>query len=540
MQRLYDYIKDVETGKIPSCLHTINAVKRFKKDLLRTDLEFREDNVNHVLWFFSALKHFEGRHSGKQFDLEPWQVFAVANLYGFYWKETNQRRFQTAYIEIARKNGKTAFASGLALYHLIADGEDAAQVLMAANSKEQAHICYNMTSKFCKGLDPQGTYLRRYRADILFDKTQSMLKVLASDSDKLDGFNCSFGIVDEYHSAPDTRVRDVIRSSMAMRVNPLLLTITTAGFDKTKPCYDLRTVCTEVIGGMKEDDSLFSVIYSLDEQDDWADERNWIKSNPNLDITVNSSFIQKQVIQAKNNPSDEVGIKTKNLNVWCDTGQVWIPDDYIISATRQIKMTDFQGEECYIGVDLASTQDFTAVSYEFYKDNKKHFIVKYYLPSESLKTSESKELYKDWHRRGHLTITPGNVTDYDYITRDIIDATKIVSVYKIYYDKYNATQWAINCTEIGLPIEPMSQSIGNFNGPTKELERSILSGDAYIDDNPITRFCFRNVEIRSDYNGNVKPNKGIAKKKIDGVIAMIQADAACMLRNELVYTGNIY
>jgi phage terminase large subunit-like protein len=327
---------------------------------------------------------------------------------------------------------------------------------------------------------------------------------------------------------------------MAMRVNPLLLTITTAGFDKTKPCFDLRTVCTEVIGGMKQDDSLFSVIYSLDEQDDWADEKNWIKANPNIEVTVNASFIQKQVIQAKNNPSDEVGIKTKNLNVWCDTGQVWIPDDYIISATRQLKFADFQSEECYIGVDLASTQDFTAVSYEFYRDNKKYFILKYYLPAESLKTSESKELYKDWQRRGHLIITPGNVTDYNYITRDIIEATKIVSVYKIYYDKYNATQWAIDCTEIGLPIEPMSQSIGNFNGPTKELERSILSGDAYIDDNPITRFCFRNVEIRSDYNGNIKPNKGIAKKKIDGVIAMIQADAACMLRNELIYTGSIY
>lgn len=540
MQRLKSYIEGVKSGKIPACLHTINAVKRFENDLQRTDLEFREDAVNHVLWFFSALKHFEGKHAGIPFELEPWQVFIVANIYGFYWKGTNQRRFQTAYIEVARKNGKTAFASGLAQYHLIADGEDAAQVLIAANSKEQAHICYNMTSKFCKGLDPMGAYLRRYRADILFDKTNSMLKVLASDSDKLDGFNCSFGIVDEYHSAPDTKVRDVIRSSMAMRLNPLLLTITTAGFDKTKPCYELRTVCTEVIGGMKEDDSLFSIIYSLDEGDDWTDEANWIKANPNIGITVNASFIKKQVIQAKNNPSDEVGIKTKNLNIWCDTAHVWIPDDYIIKATQKLEFEDFKDEECYIGVDLAATQDFTAVSYEFYKDNKKYFINRYYLPAESLMTAANKEVYKDWQRRGYLTITPGNVTDYNYITRDIIDVTKICCVYKIYYDKYNANQWAINCEEIGLPLEPYSQSIGNFNGPTKELERSILSGLVVIDDNPITRYCFRNVELRVDYNGNVKPNKGIAAKKIDGVIAMIQADAACMVRNEFTYTGNIY
>ena len=531
---------DIETGRIPSCVHVKNAISRYEKDRLRSDLEFREEPVERVLRFFSALKHFEGRHSGHPFELEPWQVFIIANIYGFYWAGTNQRRFQTAYIEIARKNGKTAFASGLGLYHLIADGEDAAQVLIAANSKEQAHICYGMTSKFCKGLDPKGDYLRRYRADILFDKTDSMLKVLASDSDKLDGFNCSFGIVDEYHSAPDSRVRDVIRSSMAMRVNPLLLTITTAGFDKTLPCYDLRTVCTEVIAGMKEDDSMFSIIYSLDEEDDWSIEKNWLKSNPNLEVTVNSNFIKKQVIQAKNNPSDEVGIKTKNLNVWCDTAQTWIPDDYIIRATKPLKFEYFKGEECYIGVDLASTQDFTAVSYEFLKEGRKYFIIKYYLPAESLKTSANKETYKAWQRQGHLTVTPGNVTDYNYITRDIIDVSKICDIFKVYYDKYNSTQWAINCTEIGLPLEPFSQSIGNFNAPTKELERSILSGDVVLDDNPITRFCFRNVELRADYNGNVKPNKGIAAKKIDGVIAAIQSDAVCTMRNENVYTGSIY
>jgi phage terminase large subunit-like protein len=540
VKRLWSYVNDIDTGKIPACLHTINAVKRFQKDLLRTDLEFRQDAVDHVLWFFSALKHFEGRHSGKQFELKPWQVFIIANVYGFFWKGTNQRRFQTVYVEVARKNGKTALASGISLYGLIADGEDAAQVLIAANSKEQAHICYNMTSKFCKGLDPDGNYLRRYRSDILFDRTNSMLKVLAADSDKLDGYNSSIGVVDEYHSAPDTRVRDVIRSSMAMRLNPLLWTITTAGFDKTKPCYDLHNVCTEVIAGLKEDDSLFSIIYSLDDTDDWTDPSNWIKANPNLGVTVNASFIEKQVVQAKNNTSDETGIKTKNLNIWCDVAQVWIPDEYIIKATQELKFEDFKNEECYIGVDLASTQDFTAVSYEFYKDKKKHFIIKYYLPEETLRTSPNKETYKQWQRKGDLIVTPGNVTDYNYITKDIIDATKIVSVFKIYYDKYNSVQWAINCTEIGLPIEPMSQSIGNFNGPTKELERSILSGEVVIDDNAITRFCFRNVEIRSDWNGNVKPNKGIAAKKIDGVIAMIQSDAVCMIRNEFSYTGHIY
>ena len=191
-------------------------------------------------------------------------------------------------------------------------------------------------------------------------------------------------------------------------------------------------------------------------------------------------------------------------------------------------------------MDLASTQDFTAVSYLFFKDNIKYFIIKYFLPAESLKTRADKEVYKEWQRRGHLIITPGNVTDYDYITKDILDVAEKCEIFKIYYDKYNATSWAITATELGLPLEPYSQTVGNFNAPTKELERSLLSGEVVLDDNPITRFCFRNVELRADYNGNVKPNKGIAAKKIDGVIAAIQALQVCIVRNEDVFTGSIY
>jgi phage terminase large subunit-like protein len=503
-------------------------------------LEFREGKVEQVIDFIASLKHFAGSHSGRKFKLEPWQIFVIANLYGWYWKGTNKRRFQTAYIEVARKNGKTALSAALGLYHLIADGEDAAQVLLAANSKEQAHICYDFTSKFCKGFDPKGDYLRRYRADIIFDKTNSFLKVLAADSDKLDGFNCSFGIVDEYHSAPNSKVRDVIRSSMGMRDNPLLLTITTAGFDKALPCFDLRTVCTEVIAGIKEDDSMFSIIYTLDEDDNWQDPQNWSKANPNIGITVKESFIKDQVIQAKNNPSDEVGIKTKNLNVWCDSAQTWIPDDYIIRATQKLSFDDFKENDCFIGVDLASVQDMTAVAYCMPKDGKVNIIVKYYLPKDGIKSRPDRELYQQWVRGGYLTLTPGNVTDYDYITKDILSTSNSVLIQAVAYDKWNSVGWAIDCTEIGLPLEPFSQSIGNFNAPTREMERALMSGEIVLDDNPITRFCFRNVEIKADFNGNIKPNKGITAKKIDGVIAAIQALAMWSVRKANVYSGTIY
>jgi phage terminase large subunit-like protein len=325
MTNAEQYANDVISGRILAGIHVRNAVKRFQADLLRTDLVFRQDCVNHVLALIVSLTHFTGKYAGKPFELSPWEEFIVANLYGFYNLD-GTRRFQTAYLEMARKQGKTALVAALSLVGLIGEDEAAAEILFAANSKDQAVIGFNMVKGFVKGydvgtvvLDKNGepfitrdgnekmTYLFRNRwHDIYYDETDSFIKVLAADADKLDGYNCYVGIVDEYHSAPNSQVRDVIRSSQGMRVNPLLITITTAGFDKSLPCYDLHTVATEIIAGIKQDDSFFSVIYSLDEGDDWKDESVWIKANPNLDVTVSKDFIRKQVLQAINNPGDEV------------------------------------------------------------------------------------------------------------------------------------------------------------------------------------------------------------------------------------------
>lgn len=519
----YKYADDVLSGKIIAGETIKLACKRFKDDLQREDLIFREDKVQRAINFISTLRHFTGKHSGSRFILESWQQFIVANIVGFYWKATGTRRFTQSYIEVSRKQGKTALAAALCLYYLVADGEDGAEVLLAANSKEQAKIAFDMCSNFVKGLDPKSKYFRAFRADIFFDYTNSKLKVLAADDSKLDGFNASFGLLDEYHAAKNSKVRDVIKSSQGMRENPHLCTITTAGFDKTLPCYKLRSVAIEILNGLKYDDETFIAIYSLDVADDWRNEHNWVKCSPNLDVTVTKHYIQGQVQQAINNPADEVGVKTKTLNLWCDSSITWLPEDYIIKCSKKVDLSDFEGKNCYIGVDLAATSDLTAVSYLVVDDDKYYFKTHYYLPESALLEKTDKELYKLWKQQGLLTITSGNVTDYDYITNDILKASDIVSIQAVGYDKFNATQWAIDATEKGLPLEEYPQTLGNFNMPTREMERLILSGRAVIDNNDINRYCFRNVVLKSDHNGNVKPNKAIDKKKIDGVIAMIQA-----------------
>jgi len=233
---LDSYCQDVISGVIPSGVHLRNAVTRFSSDITSLKWHFDEAKVNKVIKFIAKLKHFTGKHVKQHFVLEPWQVFIIANLYGFY-NEDGTRRFQTCYLEMARKQGKTALVAALSLYSLVADDEAAAEILLAANSKDQSKIAFNLVHGFAKGLDPDEKQLKRFRADIVLQDEPGFIKCLASDSDKLDGYNCSLGIVDEYHSAPDSKVRDVIRSSQGMRVNPLLITITTAGFDKSLPCF---------------------------------------------------------------------------------------------------------------------------------------------------------------------------------------------------------------------------------------------------------------------------------------------------------------
>lgn len=519
----YQYAQDVIEGNIVCGKFIKFAAERFFSFMEDDRYEFRENKADYVIDFFSILQHFTGRHAGKPFILQPWQQFVIASIYGFYVKNTEERLIKYVYIEISRKNGKTAFAAGLSLFHLIADGEMDAEVDLAANSKDQAKIAFKFCSQFAKGIDPKGKDLVSYRDKVKFNKMLSLLQVFAADDSKLDGFNASMYLIDEYHAAKNTGLKDVLQSSQGMRDNPMAIIITTAGFDKLGPCYQYREMCTEVLSGLKENDALFAAIYSLDEGDDWKDPKNWEKSNPNLGVTVKPQYLHTQVQSAKNTPSEEVGVKTKNFNVWCDSETVWIPDHYILQSSANLNFEQFRGMDCYGGIDLSSTSDLTCVDFMFPTADKYYFKTLYYLPEAALQEKRFKDLYGEWRRHGLIKITPGNVTDYDYILNDILEIRDIVYIQKIAYDAWNATQFVINAEGKGLPMEAYAQALGNFNRPTKEMERLLLSGRAIIDNNPINRHCFRNVVMARDRNGNTKPSKQFEEKKIDGVIAKLEA-----------------
>lgn len=539
----YKYAQDVLNGSIVAGELVKLACKRFMSDLERPDLEFRAEIVDRFITFCSLIKHFKGKSANEKFILENWQQFIAANIIGFYYKNTDDRKYTNSLICVSRKQGKTALAALFCLWFLIGDGESGAEVDLAANSRQQAQIAYEFCTNYARQLDPSGKELKCLRTGIKLKLNDSNLNVFAADSTKLDGFNASFALIDEYHAAKDSRLYDVLKSSQGQRKNPHLMVISTVGFSITSPFRKLYDTDCEILHGLKQDDSTFAMIFALDDGDDWRNEKVWRKIAPNLDITVTTKYLREQVIQAENNVSAETGILVKNFNVWQQVTNIWIPDSYVNRCFKKISYSDFNEDTslCYVGTDLAAVGDMTAVSCMYTRDDddKLYFITEYFLPETALTESPNRELYKQWKRQGLLTITEGNVTDYTYITRMMLKRNSHIPIRKVAYDSWNSTQWAIEATEQGLPLEPYSQSIGNFNRPTRELERLIRSQKVVFQTNEITRWMFRNVLLKHDHNDNVKPTKGgTGSQKIDGVIAILEALGIYLL--EPRYSGEIF
>ena len=520
------YAKDVVSGKILACQWVKLACKRFLDDINSQDYYFDEKKYNTLTTFTGVMKHYSSGAAGKPFILEPWEDFIICNIFCLYRVDTRRRKYKTAHISVSRKNGKTTLAAALGLFSLIADGEPASSVIMAANSREQAHIDFDAASAFARQLDPRKKSLKVLRNEIVFQKNNASLKVISADASTGDGLNPSMVILDELHEAVDSKLFDVLRSGQGFREQPLMLSITTAGFRIGGFCNQYEDYCKEILMGQKVDETLFALLYTLDDGDDWTDESNFIKSNPNLGVTVKKDWLGEQVNQAKNSPTLEVGVKTKNLNVWCSSSNVWIPEHIIKNSMKKLDMSEFRNDNRYIvymGFDLAAVSDLTAFTIMFVDPDEEKYYFKnwYYLPKRALDGKYNSELYKMWAQKGFLTLTDSETTDYAYIKNDILYWYNNLEVQLVSYDSWNATSLVNDLIKEGLPMQSYSQSIGNFNRPTKELERLILSDKVVIDNNPITRFCFDSVELKVDINGNAKPCGDHEKKKIDGVISML-------------------
>lgn len=517
------YANDCIDGTIPACTFVKQAAQRFLSDISKDEYYYSPGEVDSVIKFINALDLTEQAIPAK-FILEPWQTFIISNIYGVIQSSNNKRKYRNAYIELARKNGKSQLVTALSMYHLLTDTD--AQVIVSANSRDQAkNVDFKKIKQFATQLDAKQKHLIHYYNSIKF-KTNELI-VTASDPSKLDGLNASFCLIDELHEAPDNKMYNVLKSSQGGRSEPLLMTITTAGFDTESFCYKRRTFCTDILSGRSTAESQFAIIYTIDPDDDFTDNSCWEKANPNLNVSVYVDFLESEVNNAIESSSERAGVKVKNFNIWlkANTLDVWIDEMYLNQALKNIKMTDemFINQECIVGIDLASVSDITAVSYLFNIDGICYFFNSYYIPEDSVNSNANIISFKESGANGDINITSGNVCDYDLILRDILSVNEVNPVKKIYYDKFNSTQFIIDATEQSLNCEPFSQNPGSLNKPLKEFERLIKSDRVVIQQNGITRWMLGNVVLVINKMGNYSLDKSSKNKKIDGVAAMIDA-----------------
>jgi phage terminase large subunit-like protein len=508
--------------------YTWLACERHLRDLEHgheRGLSFNEKVAGAAVRFYSFLTHNKGRWAGQPLTLEPWQQFIIASLFG--WKRADgTRRFRESYTEVARKNGKSTLGSGVGLQLLAADGEPGAEIYTAATKKEQARIVFTDAQNMARKSVALSRTIRVQQHSIFAPATLSKMVPMSADAKTEDGLNPHGIIIDEYHAHPNDELYAVLKSATGARSQPLLSIITTAGFNRLGPCAQLRKACIGLLEELHHDDAYFTIIFSLDEGDEWGDESCWQKANPNLGVSVSLDYLREQYRAAERTPSLQVNFKTKHLNLWTDASAVWLPQEIWQQGAQGTLPIGLLGRKAWGGLDLASVRDLTALVFVFPKAGDA-FDVRcwFWIPEEAVEERTQKDglPYRQWVEEGYLLTTPGNVTDYNFIKAMVVTLCEQYQVQMIEYDRFNASQLVIDLTDEGVPMQPFGQGFVSMSAPTKELEKLALEGKLHHYGNPVLAWMCGNVELKRDAAGNIKIDKGKSKEKVDGMVALAMA-----------------
>lgn len=527
------YIDDVTNGKIVVCDLIKRAVDRHLADIKSSDKYFfSEAHASRALAFFSLLRHTKGAAAGKRFQMQPNQAFIIACLFGWLRKDNGKRRFRKAYIEVARKNGKSELAAGVLLYCMIVDGEKGSENYSAATTRDQAKIVFKSAKTMAEYLkkDSQNIAksLKIWQHSITYEALDGTIQALSADASTLDGLNPHSAVIDEYHEHRNSNVLGVIQTGTGSREQPLVFVITTAGFNLASPCYtEERKVAIDVLNGHKKEDTLFTMIFTLDDGDQWDNPDVWIKANPNLGITPNIEYMEAALKEAKNKGGRYITqFLTKNLNVWTDAPEVWIPDDDWRKNDGKIDIESLKGRLCFGGLDLASVEDITSLCLFFpaESENERHVFLWYnWLPEDTVNRRSNKVNYPLWADQGHIRTTPGNVTDYEYILSEILDAKDMYQLHSVQIDRWNSLDVRVKLTEAGVQVDGFGQGFGSMSTPTKEFQRLILEGRCNTGADPVARWSVSNVVIDTSPAGDIKINKSKASEKVDPMTAAVMA-----------------
>jgi len=524
------YITDVISGKQIACHWVERACQRHLDDLengaLR-GLHFDEGAAMHAIGFFDFLHHSKGEWAGRTVELEPWQAFIVAMIFG--WKRTNgTRRFRTAYEEVARKNGKSTIGAGIGLYLFIADGEAGAEVYSAATKRDQAKITHSEATRMVKSSPGLRKRIKVFKDNLNVEGSASKFEPLGADADTMDGLNVHGAIIDEVHAHKTRDMWDVLDTATSSRRQPLIFAITTAGYDRQSLCFQLHEYAQKILDGILQDDSFFGIIFSLDDDDDWEDEANWVKSNPNLGISKKLDDMREKARKAKGMPAALFAFLRLELNVWTQSETKWVSLEHWAACGKAVDADGLRGRSCYGGLDLSSTTDITAFILVFppqTKEDDYQVLCRFWIPEDAMITRSKRDRvpYDAWVRQGFITATSGNVIDYDWVIDQIDRDAQVYDLREVPFDRWGATQIAAKLADKGLTCVQFGQGFQSMSPPMKELEKLTLSHKLAHGNNPVLTWMANNLVVNQDPAGNIKPDKEHSIEKIDGMVALIMA-----------------
>ena len=502
------------------------------------DSTYSKDAADFAVSFIECLCHTKGTWAGKPFDLIDWQEKIIRDIFGIL-KPDGYRQFNTAYVEIPKKQGKSELAAAVALLLCCADGEERAEVYGCAADRQQAAIVFDVAAdmvrmnpalkKRCKILASQKR--------LIYEPTNSFYQVLSADAYSKHGFNVSGVIFDELHTQPNRKLYDVMtKGSGDARTQPLYFLITTAGNDENSICYQVHQKAIDIMKGRKHDPRFYPVIYGAGRDEDWSSPEIWKKANPSLGITVKMEKVKDAYNSAKENPAEENTFRQLRLNQWVKQDVRWMPMDKWDACAFQVDPNELRGRDCYGGLDLSSTTDITAFVLVFppRDDSEGYTLLTYFwIPEDNvdLRVRRDHVPYDIWKQQGYLQTTEGNVVHYGFIEHFIDDLGKKYHIREIAFDRWGAVEMVQNLEGMGFTVVPFGQGFKDMTPPTKELMRLTLEKKIAHGGHPVLRWMMDNIYIRTDPAGNIKPDKAKSTEKIDGVVATIMGlDRA--IRNE--------
>ena len=491
---------------------------------------YDKEKADHAVRFIESLCHTKGKWAGQKFILLPWQEIIIRDLFGVV-KENGYRQFNTAYIEIPKKNGKSELAAAVALKLLCADKEPGAEIYGCASDRNQASIVFEVAKQmvnYNKILRDNIKILSATKR-LVFEKTNSFYQVLSAEAYSKHGFNIHGVVFDELHTQPNRGLFDVMtKGSGDARTQPLYFLITTAGNDINSVCYEQHQKAKDIIDGKKIDHTFYPVIYGAEMNEDWTDPKVWAKANPSLNSTVEIEKVINACESAKQNPAEENSFRQLRLNQWVKQVKRWMPMNEWDSCKIEFTEDDLKDRVCFGGLDLSTTTDVTALVLVFppiENDDKYKILPYFWLPEDTLDLRVRRDHvpYDVWNKLGYFNITEGNVVDYDYIEQFIINLKDKFRIKQIAYDNWNSSQIAIHLQDEGFDMIPFGQGYKSMSPACKEIMRLTLSRKLVHNGNPVLRWMMDNISHKEDPAGNIKFDKEKSTEKIDGAVALAMA-----------------